>query len=294
MDVDLYAFFGLKDDCSAKDLKRAYKTKARELHPDKNASNPKAKEEFQQLKDYYDLLHDPVTRKEYDKKWKAKREALKRYEALDEQRKQMRQKLEAQEAKAKQEREKQKRESAQNAVAEQLRREWQRQTEQIEIDAQVARKRHREEQEMLAEQSKAARMGSDTVVKVKWTVADNPEAAAFYTKDFLTTCLSEFGEVTAVMLGKRGTALVDFHTPSAAREAVECSERSTVGLPQLPLHISFVSQPSSETDTAPLFGSGYAETVKQTSDRHTKCAEPSFAFESFESDILSRMANFTG
>ncbi|OON21339.1 hypothetical protein X801_02764, partial [Opisthorchis viverrini] len=187
----------------------------------------------------------------------------------------MRQKLEAQEAKAKLEREKQKRESAQNAVAEQLRREWQRQTEQIEMNAQVARKRHREEQEMLAEQSKAARMGSDTVVKVKWTVADNPEAAACYTKDFLTTCLSEFGEVTAVMLGKRGTALVDFHTPSAAREAVECSERSTVGLPQLPLHISFVSQPSSEADTAPLFGSGYAETAKQTSDRHTMCAGPS-------------------
>ncbi|KAA3670276.1 uncharacterized protein DEA37_0014350 [Paragonimus westermani] len=75
MDIDLYAFFGVSDDCSAKDVKRAYKEKARQLHPDKNKDNPKAsklfsflisncpsEEEFQQLKDYYDILHEPVTR----------------------------------------------------------------------------------------------------------------------------------------------------------------------------------------------------------------------------------------
>ncbi|KAF6780075.1 hypothetical protein AHF37_00358 [Paragonimus kellicotti] len=171
MDVDLYAFFGVSDDCSTKDVKRAYKEKARQLHPDKNKDNPKAKEEFQQLKDYYDILHEPVTRKEYDRKWKAKREATKRNQALDSERRKLKEKLEAQEAKAKAERERLRRQTATDSVADQLRREWQRQTEQVELEARLARKRAMEEEEerRTHAMAKTLRPGGDrttTVVRV--------------------------------------------------------------------------------------------------------------------------------
>lgn len=46
MDVDLYAFFGISEGSSAGDIKKAYKDKARQLHPDKNKDNPRASMHF--------------------------------------------------------------------------------------------------------------------------------------------------------------------------------------------------------------------------------------------------------
>lgn len=42
VDVDLYKYFGIALDSSTKEIKRAYKRKAKELHPDKNKDDPKA------------------------------------------------------------------------------------------------------------------------------------------------------------------------------------------------------------------------------------------------------------
>ncbi len=42
IDVDLYEYFGISLDSTTKDIKRAYKLKAKELHPDKNKDDPKA------------------------------------------------------------------------------------------------------------------------------------------------------------------------------------------------------------------------------------------------------------
>ncbi|KAF5399642.1 DnaJ subfamily C member 17 [Paragonimus heterotremus] len=305
MDIDLYAFFGVSDDCSTKDVKRAYKEKARQLHPDKNKDNPKAKEEFQQLKDYYDILHEPTTRKEYDRKWKAKREAAKRNQALDSERRKLKEKLEAQEAKAKAERERLRRQTATDSVADQLRREWQRQTEQVELEARLARKRAIEEEEerRAHAMAKTLRPGGDqttTVVRVKWAVSANPEAAACYTREFVMTCLSEYGEVTALTVGKRGTALADFRTYTDALAAVEASKRDAIGLPTLPLKLSFIEQHAKEAVHPTVYkGSSEGHTKGQT-DGHQSGNElhvngsPPTAFDSFETDILSRMANFNG
>ncbi|KAF8565317.1 hypothetical protein P879_04836 [Paragonimus westermani] len=305
MDIDLYAFFGVSDDCSAKDVKRAYKEKARQLHPDKNKDNPKAKEEFQQLKDYYDILHEPVTRKEYDRKWKAKREAAKRNQALDSERRKLKEKLEAQEAKAKTERERLRRQAATDSVADQLRREWQRQTEQMEFEARLARKRAIEEEEerRTHAMAKTPRPGGDqttTVVRVKWSVPANPEAAACYTREFVMTCLSEYGEITALTIGKRGTAFADFLTYTDALAAVEASKRDAVGLPTLPLKLSFVEEHAMGA-ARPTVCTGSPEghtkdrTVgRQSGDELRVNGSTPTAFNSFETDILSRMANFNG
>ncbi|CAL8107910.1 unnamed protein product [Calicophoron daubneyi] len=281
MDIDLYAFFNLSDECTTKDIKHAYKSKARELHPDKNKDNPLAKEQFQQLKEYYEILHDPVRRKEYDAKWKAKREAQKRHEALDENRRKLKEKLEAQEAKAKAEREQQRRASATTAAADQIRREWQKRNEQIELEARLARKRLLEEQKQQLQAqfcSKAPRSGG-AIVRVKWVVTtDKAQIAACYTKDFLKTCLSEYGEVVALTIGKKGTAMAEFASLSGAEKAVAASEHGEVGIPNSPLRLTLVS----EENPHPSDWSEKPEPSPQQT-----------SFESFESDILSRMANFT-
>lgn len=281
MDVDLYAFFNLNVECSVKDIKRAYKDKARQLHPDKNKENPRAKEEFQQLKEYYELLHDPVSRKEYDRKWKARLESSKRHKALDEERRKLKEKLEAQEEKARLERERKRKHTATNAVADRLRQDWQRHTEQAELSARIARKRvYEEQQQAAAEANLAASTNSNTVVRVKWAASENLEAAACYTKDFLVTCLSEFGEIVTLVVGKRGTAVADFHSYTDALKAVSASEHGQVGLPSLPLQLSFVNpqrsgphpdnrtEPSHDTSVFPNASNSSETTAEKPCSNH--------------------------
>ncbi|VDP76745.1 unnamed protein product [Echinostoma caproni] len=151
--------------------------------------------------------------------------------------------LEKQEAKARAERERQRQASATSAMADHLRREWQHRTEQIELQARLERKRQNEEQLKQAEEweSKMSRL-SDCLVRVKWNPSENPEVSAMYTKDFLVTCLSEHGDVVTIMVGKRGTAMVEFSSLSDAKTAVAASEQGAVGLPSLPLKLSLVEQ----------------------------------------------------
>ncbi|CAH8668077.1 unnamed protein product [Dicrocoelium dendriticum] len=302
MDIDLYAFFGLSDDCSSKEIKRAYREKALQLHPDKNQADPRAKERFQQLTVYYEILHDPVRKKAYDRNWKAKREAAKRHEALDEARRRLKEKLEIQERKARAERDQQRKRTAAVAVADQLRRDWQRQSEQAELEAQLLRKRSLLEQERaFAAASEWSRDGDHgTLVKIKWSLSENPQAASCYTKEFLTTCLSEYGEVLTLVLGKRGTAVGDFRCSVDATRAVEASKRGALGLPTLPLSLSIIQHSTDSTPGAEPTVHEEAPTTSMTSpvrNAHNDdftVKQNSSTFDSFESDILARMANFTG
>ncbi|KAA0189895.1 DnaJ subfamily A member 3 [Fasciolopsis buskii] len=243
MDVDLYAFFGISEGSSAGDIKKAYKDKARQLHPDKNKDNPRAKEEFQQLKEFYELLLDPVTRKEYDRKWKAKRESIRRHQSLDAERRKLKEKLEKREEQARLERERRRQTSATSAVADQIRRDWQRQTEQLETEARLKRRRQHDEQ-LYRPDNLDAKIGrpSGYLVRVKWNHSENPEVSAMYTKEFLLTCLSEYGDLTTIMVGKRGTAVAEFAELPDAKALIDASKQGGIGLPSLPLKLSLVEE----------------------------------------------------
>ena len=63
IDINLYDIIGVNKDSSTADIKRAYKRKALDLHPDKNNGN---KEDFQKLTHAYDILCDNEKRRNYD------------------------------------------------------------------------------------------------------------------------------------------------------------------------------------------------------------------------------------
>ena len=60
-----YADLGLKSDATLADIKRAFRQKASQFHPDRN-SDPDAPARFREVQEAYNVLSDDDKRKAYD------------------------------------------------------------------------------------------------------------------------------------------------------------------------------------------------------------------------------------
>ena len=67
MALDLYQRLGLKRGASEAEIKKAYGSIAKQLHPDRNKDNPQAAQRFSEVTRAYDLLSDKDKRAQYDR-----------------------------------------------------------------------------------------------------------------------------------------------------------------------------------------------------------------------------------
>ena len=65
-ETDYYEVLGVSADSSPKEITKAYRKLARELHPDQNPDDAKAEERFKEVSAAYDVLGDEDKRTEYD------------------------------------------------------------------------------------------------------------------------------------------------------------------------------------------------------------------------------------
>lgn len=64
---DYYDILGASKGASAEELKKAYRVKAKELHPDRNSDNPNAEAQFKEINEAYDVLKDADKKAAYDR-----------------------------------------------------------------------------------------------------------------------------------------------------------------------------------------------------------------------------------
>lgn len=65
-ETKLYELLGVSPDASEDEIKKAYRKKAKEHHPDKNINDPEAGQKFQEMAAAYEILSDSQSRAAYD------------------------------------------------------------------------------------------------------------------------------------------------------------------------------------------------------------------------------------
>jgi len=66
-ETKLYDVLGIAPDADDADIKKAYRVKARQYHPDRNPDDPTVEEKFKEVGFAYEVLSDPEKRKTYDR-----------------------------------------------------------------------------------------------------------------------------------------------------------------------------------------------------------------------------------
>ncbi|CAG9788184.1 unnamed protein product [Diatraea saccharalis] len=234
-DVDLYAVLGIQLTATESEIKKAYRKKALQCHPDKNPDDPKAAETFHELARALEILTDVSARLAYDKVLRAKEAAKLRHQELDSKRQKLKEDLEQREKQAS---------AGQGTVN---------LTDEQKLAAEIQRLQKEGSRLLQEEQQKVKdeiqrRMGklcepvwdsSLNRIKIKWKVDKDDPHNGGYDEQLLRKFLKKYGDIVALIMSpkKKGSALVEFSTKEASEMAVELEK----GLADNPINMKWLN-----------------------------------------------------
>ncbi|XP_063385134.1 dnaJ homolog subfamily C member 17 [Cydia fagiglandana] len=234
-DVDLYAILDLTISATETEIKKAYRKKALQCHPDKNPDDPKAAEAFHELSRALEILTDAAARSAYDKVLRAKEAAKLRHKELDSKRQKLKEDLERREREAMSG-------SGINLTDEQkLAAEIQRLQKEGSRLLQEEQKRIKEEiQRSLSRLSEPVWDSSLNRIKIKWKADKTDNSNGGYDEAILRKFLKKYGDIVALIVSpkKKGSALVEFDNKEASEMAIEFEK----GLPENPLTLKWLNE----------------------------------------------------
>ncbi|KAM7261692.1 hypothetical protein ACFE04_020769 [Oxalis oulophora] len=262
--IDHYAVLGLPSgdegtELTDKEISKAYKLKALELHPDKRPDDPNAHDNFQKLQSSYAVLRDEKARKLFDNLLKVKREHKRRQTQRqahhDSKRRKMMSDLENREREA----EVDVLDPTVEALYEEERIARKLKEEMARIREMIANKMAKETTTKMAKEetttsgtSSQVLLDKEKVLKVYWKKIGDYD----YNAEFLRHLFSRFGKVDHVVImnskKRRGTALVLM----ASKDASVAATRNILGnrsnpLLVVPLQPSEASEVSNSRNLEP-------------------------------------------
>ncbi|KAH8295418.1 hypothetical protein KR018_010966 [Drosophila ironensis] len=243
-DTNLYDLLGIEIDAEQNEIRKAYRKRALDCHPDKNPDNPKAAERFHELSKALEILTDASARAAYDKVLKAKKAAELRSRQLDSKRLKLKQELEERERAALHKLQshqpystvaKSDEELLQEQI-ERLRKEGSRLLEEEQKAMREQLQRSHAEQFRLQQQPPKFDSAQHRI-KIKWQVAPGQD----YTEEQLLKYLKKYGDVVALVINskRRGRAMVEL----SSREACDMILAYEKGDAANPLHFQWVTPP---------------------------------------------------
>ncbi|KFK27667.1 hypothetical protein AALP_AA8G413000 [Arabis alpina] len=280
--VDHYVVLGLPSGeeglkLTEQEIRKAYKLKALELHPDKRQDDPDAREKFQSLKTSYEVLKDENARKLFDDLLRIKREKQQKQSQVDSKRRKMMSDLEERERSA----------FAPKSTArpydeeERISRKLKEQVDRIRAqhaktkagfetpESGVDRKRKEDKRGAGA----SVELDKERVLKVSWEIIGEG-----YTAERLREVFSEFGEVEDVVIRstkKKCSALVVMATKDGAVAAT----RTLCGHLSNPLLVVPL-QKAAQNDFA---------TAKKSAEAEPQSDIVGAGYQAYEAEVLQKL-----
>ncbi|KAL1811125.1 hypothetical protein ACET3Z_021190 [Daucus carota] len=280
VEVDHYVVLGLPSGeegskLSNEDIKKAYRSKALELHPDKRPDDPNAHDNFQKLKTSYELLKDQKARLVFDDLLRVKRERVMRQSQQSSKRRKMMSDLDERERAAFANDSRGKERDEEERIAKKLREEIAR------IRAMHSNKGVTtgtgKPKESSGSGAQSGGLDKEKVLKVSWDRIGGED----YSAQRLGDLFREFGEVEDVVIRtankKKGSAFVVM----ASKDAVVTATRSVLGDLRNPLLV-LPLQPA----VAPTFTSAQEPVESRTPEMSHLVGA---GFQAFEDSVLAKL-----
>ncbi|XP_023173674.1 dnaJ homolog subfamily C member 17 [Drosophila hydei] len=250
-DLNLYDLLGVSIEAEQAEIRKAYRKRALDCHPDKNPDNPQAAERFHELSKALEILTDATARSAYDKVLRAKKAAELRTKQLDSKRQKLKEELEQRERAALHKLQVGQaystvRKTDEEVLQEQidrLRREGSKLLEEEQKAMREQLKRNYIEQKQQSQKTPAFDSAQHRI-KIKWKSGKADDSNGGYTQEQLMQYLKKYGEVVALVMNTniRGRAMVELKT----REACDMVLAYEKGNPANPLHFQWVNPPAQE------------------------------------------------